>query len=338
MAKILTGITLLALLALQPSLSHAQVIDGIAAVVNEEVITSFELDKEYQQMQKEQEKLPPSEKMGLRSAALNRLVDKKLIDQKVRELDIKVLDEEVKLAIDDVKKQNSMTQEALVKALAGQGLSFDQYRAQLKEQLERLRLMSQEVRSKIQVGDQEIRDFYDANRAKFGAVEQFHARHIFFKVDRKGGAVELARVEAVAAGVLKEARAGKDFAELAKAHSNDPAAAKDGGDLGNFKKADMLPEIGDTVAAMKPGEVSELVMSQAGLHIIKLEEKTLSSGKPFTDVKADIEDLLYKKKADERFAQWVKDLRTSVAIEIKSVHATVLNLPKAPPGKCRGGL
>jgi len=187
MAKILTGITLLALLALQPGLSHAQVIDGIAAVVNEEVITSFELDKEYQLMQKEQEKLPPSEKMGLRSAALNRLVDKKLIDQKVRELDIKVMDEEVKLAIDDVKKQNNMTQEALVQALAGQGLTFEQYRTQLKEQLERLRLMSQEVRSKIQVGEQEIREYYEANRAKYGAVEQFRARHIFFKIDKKGG-------------------------------------------------------------------------------------------------------------------------------------------------------
>jgi peptidyl-prolyl cis-trans isomerase SurA len=317
MAKILTGFTILALLALQPSLSPAQVIDGIAAVVNEEVITTFELDKEYQLMQKEQERLPAGEKMGLRSAALNRLVDKKLIDQKIRELDIKVMDDEIKIAIDDVKKQNNMTQEALVQALAGQGLSFEQYRAQLKEQLERLRLMSQEVRSKIQVGDGEVREYYDANRAKYGAVEQFRARHIFFKIDRKGGAAELARVEAIAAGVLKQARAGKDFAELAKTYSNDPAAAKDGGDLGTFKKADMLPEIGDSVAAMKQGEISELVLSQAGLHIIKLEEISLSSGKPFSEVKADIEELLYKKKADERFSQWVKDLRASVAIDIK---------------------
>ena len=317
MAKLLTCITLLATLALHPGLAPAQAIDGIAAVVNEEVITTFELDKEYLLLQKEQEKLPAAEKMGLRSAALNRLLDKKLIDQKVRELDIKVLDDEIKAAIDDVKKQNNMTQEALVKALAGQGLSFEQYRAQLREQLERLRLMSQEVRSKIQVGDQEVRDYYEANRAKFGAVEQFRARHIFFKIDKKGGSAELARVEAVAAGVLKEARAGKDFAELAKTYSNDPAAAKDGGDLGTFKKADMLPEIGDSVAAMKPGEISELVLSPAGMHIIKLEERSQSSGKPFSEVKTDIEELIYKKKADDRFNQWVKDLRASVPIDIR---------------------
>jgi peptidyl-prolyl cis-trans isomerase SurA len=317
MVKILPGITLLAVLALHPNLSQAQVVDGIAAVVNEDLITTFELDKEYQQVQKDQDKLPPADRTGLRGVVLNRLVDKKLIEQKVRELDIRVLDDEVKLAIDDVKKQNNMDQEALVKALAAQGLSFEQYRTQLKGQLEQLRLMSQEVRSKIQVGEQEQRAYYDANRAKYGAVEQFHARHIFFKVDRKGGAAELARVEVVAAGVLKQARAGKDFAELARTYSNDPAAAKDGGDLGVFKKADMLPEIGDSVAAMKPGDISELVLSQAGLHIIKLEDKSQAAGKAFNDVKGDIEELLYKKKADERFAQWVKDLRASVAIEIR---------------------
>jgi peptidyl-prolyl cis-trans isomerase SurA len=318
MVKISTAITLLALLALHPAPAPAQVIDGIAAVVNEDVITTLELEKEYQLMLKEQERLPASEKTDLKGAALNRLIDKRLIDQKARDLDIKVLDDEVKLAIEDVKKQNNLTQEALVQALAGQGLTFEQYRSQLREQLERLRLMSQEVRSKIQVGDQEVQDYYNANLQRFGAVEQFRARHIFFKVDPKGGATELARVEGIAAGVLKEAKAGKDFIELARQYSNDPAAAKDGGDLGTFKRADMLPEIGDTVAAMKPGQVSDLVLSKAGLHIIKLEEKALGKARPLGEVKAEIEEILFKKKADERFAQWVKDLRASVPIEIKA--------------------
>jgi len=318
MAKIITGFMLLALLALHPNSSPAaQLIGGIAAIVNEEPITTVELDKEVQLMQKELEKLPPSERSSLRSVALNRLVDKKLIDQKIRELDIRVSDEEVRLAIEDVKKQNNISQEALEQALAGQGMSFEQYKRQLKEQLERIRLMSQEVRSKVQVGEREIREFYEANRARYGAEEEFRARHIFFKVEKKGGAEELAKAEKVAAEVLKEARAGKDFAELARQYSTDPAAARDGGDLGTFKRDDMVPEIGNTVAALKPGEVSDLVLSPAGLHIIKLEERKPGKGRPFEEVKDEIEEQLYKKKADERFAQWVKDLRTSAAIEIR---------------------
>ena len=320
MAKIITGIILLALLAL-PALhaapsSAAQVVSGIAATVNDEPITLFEVEKEYLQMQKEMEKLP-EDKAELKSAAVNRLVDKKLIEQKIRELDIRVSDEEVRLSIEDVKKQNNLTQEALEQALAGQGLTFEQYRTQLKEQLERLRLMSQEVRAKVQVGEKEIREYYEANRARYGGEEQFRARHIFFKVDKKAGVADLAKAEAAAAEVLKEAREGKDFAELAKKYSTDPAAARDGGDLGTFKKEDMVPEIGDTVAAMKPGEVSSPVQSPAGLHIIKLEERTKGPGRSFEEVKGEIEEILYKKKADERFAQWVKDLRASAAIEIK---------------------
>lgn len=317
MAKIIIGITVLALLALHPAPSTAKVVSGIAAIVNEEIITTVEVDKEHQLMQKEAEKLPSVDRAGLRSAAVNRLVDKKLIEQKIRDLDIKVTDEEVKFAIEDVKKQNGLSQEALEQALGAQGLSFAQYRAQLKEQLERLRLMSQEVRSKVQVGEREIRDYYDNNLASYGGSEQFRARHIFFKLDKKGGAEELAKAEALANEVLAKARAGEDFAELAKKHSDDPAAAKDGGDLGTFKKSDMLPEIGDTVAAMKPGEVSSVVLSPAGLHIIKLEEKSQGTGKPFEEVKDSIEELLYKKKSDERFAQWVKELRDGAVIEIK---------------------
>lgn len=317
MAKIITVMTVLALLALHPAPSTAKLISGIAAVVNEEIITTVEVDKEYLLMQKEAERVPGADKAVSRSAALNRLVDKKLIEQKIRDLDIRVSEEEVKSAIEDVKRQNNLTQEALEQALAGQGMPFAQYRAQLKEQLERLRLMSQEVRSKVQVGEREIRDYYEANRENYGGSELYRARHIFFKVDKKGGAEELAKQEALANQVLAKARAGEDFAELAKKHSSDPAAAKDGGDLGTFKKADMLPEIGDTVAALKPGEISALVLSPAGLHIIKLEEKSQGTGKPFEEVKDSIEELLYKQKSDERFAQWVKDLRASASVEIK---------------------
>ena len=285
--------------------------------MNDDIITVVEVDKEYAQLQKELEKLPASEKMGLRSAALNRLIDKKLIEQKIKELDIRVGDEEVRAAIDDVKKQNNLTQETLVQALAAQGMTFDQYRSQLKEQLERLRLMGQEVRSKVQVGEREMREYYEANRARYGGDQQFRARHIFFKLPKGAGAAEVATVERVAGEVLKEARSGKDFVELAKKYSSDPAAARDGGDLGSFKRSEMISEIGDAVAAMKPGQISDVVRSPAGLHIIKLEEKTEAKGKSFEEVKGDIEDILYKKKSDERFAQWVKDLRTSAAIEIR---------------------
>ena len=303
-----------------PLTASAEMISGVAAIVNDDVITTYEVDREVLQLSKEVEKKAPGEaadKDALRKAAISRLIDKKLIEQKIKELDIRIPEEELRQSIEDVKKQNNLTQEALVTALAGQGLSFDQYKAQLKEQLERLRLMSQEVKAKIQVGEREMKEFYDANRGKYGEEEFFRARHIFFKLGKNATESEIERVTATATKVMQEARSGKDFAELAKKYSEDPSAAKDGGELGTFKKGDMLPEIETAVAGMKAGEISDIVKTQAGLHIIRLDERTKGKMKPFEEVKSEIEDLLYKKKSEERFNQWVTDLRKSAAIEIK---------------------
>ncbi|GFE57009.1 peptidylprolyl isomerase [Geobacter sp. AOG1] len=316
----LLKIILLIALAILPALSAAEMVSGIAAIVNDEIITSYDVDKETANLVKEAEKKGPvsaTARGELRSSALNRLIDRKLTEQKIKELDIKVSEEEVRQSIEDVKKQNNLSQEALVAALAGQGLSFDQYKAQLKDQLERLRLMSQEVRAKIQVGEREMQEYYAANPTKFGAEEQFRARHIFFRLGKDATTQDIRRVMMTAANVLFEARSGKDFAELARKYSDDPGAKTDGGELGTFKKGEMLPEIETTVLKMNPGEISELVVTTAGIHIIKLEGRSAGKPKPFDEVKGEIEDALYRKKSEERFNQWLADLRKSASIEIK---------------------
>lgn len=315
---------LLFILASFPASALAKIMNGIAAVVNDQPITMHEVETESATVKKEAEKAGDTAAATperVRETALNRLIDKTLIDQKIKELNIQVSEEEVRQSIEEIKKQNNLTQESLVSALTAQGLTFDQYRAQFREQLERLRLMSQEVRSKIQVSAREVREYYDANPKQFGAEDMFRARQIFFKLGKNPPAEEVKRVMSVASGVLNEARSGKDFVQLAKQYSDDPRAAADGGDLGAFKKGDLLPEIEDTVTRMQPGDISDLVISPAGLHIIKLEERYQGAVKPLEDVKAQIEELLYKKKSDERFTQWLADLRKSAAVEMREAGA-----------------
>jgi peptidyl-prolyl cis-trans isomerase SurA len=302
------------------STAGAESLYGIAAVVNEELITLRELDREYAVVLKEQEKrgpVSPDVAARLKRDLLAAMIDKKLIKQKIKELNIVISEEEVRQSIEDIKRQNKMSQEALAAALLAQGISFDQYRAQMKEELERIRLMSQEVKSKIQVGEREIREYYDANSAAFSEEPTYRARHIFLKVDKKASNDEIKKIMAKAADVMAEAKNNSDFAALATKYSDDPGAAKDGGDLGTFKKGDMLPEIESAVITMMPGEVSELVTTPAGFHIIKLEEKSAGKLKPFETVKAAINDLLYRKKSEERFKQWAEELRKGAAIDIK---------------------
>lgn len=315
---------LAALLFLTPVHASAAVINAIVAIVNDEVVTLYEVNREAQPVIREAEKqsvLDDAARSQIRRMALDRLVEKRLIEQKIRELNIKVSEEEIRQAIEDVKKQNNMpSQETLVAALANQGLSFDQYRSQLQEQLEKLKLVSMEVRAKIHVSETEMREYYDANHAKYTEDESYRARHIFFKTGEKSPAEEIKRTMTTALMVLAEAKSGKDFAELARNYSEDPAARKDGGDLGTFKKGDMQAELESTILAMKPGEVSELVYTPVGFHIIKLEEKISGKLKPFEGLKAEIEEAIYRKKSEERFSQWAKDLRAKASVELKELN------------------
>jgi len=314
---------LLSCLLLLPVGAQAKVINAIAAIVNDDIITLYDVLREAQPALREAEKkatLDDDARNKIRQAALEQLIEKKLAEQKIHELNIKIGDDEIRQAIEDVKRQNKInSQEAFQAALASQGLTFDQYRAQLQEQLERLRLVSMEVRSKIQVGESEMRDYYEANLAKYSEDESFHARHIFFRISEKAPAEEIKRAMTSALLVLAEAKSGKDFIELAKTYSEDPAARKDGGDLGIFRKGDMLPELEKTILAMKPGEVSELVVTPAGFHIIKLEERIKGKVKPFESVKAEIEEAIYRKKSEERFNLWAKELRSKASVEVKDL-------------------
>lgn len=288
-------------------------------MVNDEPITTYDVDKEQEALGKGLDGKQVQDDAGkaqLRQVALNSLINKKLIEQKIRELDIKVADEEVRQAIEDVKRSNNLTQDSLKEALAARGVSFDDYKAQIKEQLERLRLISMEVRSKIQISEKEMREYYEANAEKFQVDEAFHARQIFLPVPSTASDEERKRIEATAEKVLAEARSGADFAGLARKYSRDASAAE-GGDLGFLKKDELLPEFEQALTRLKPGEISGLLRTGAGIHIVKLEELRQGKKQTFETAKPEVEDILYKKRSEERFNQWIEDLRKSASIEIR---------------------
>ena len=302
-------------------------VNSIAAIVNDDVITVREVVKESTPLIAEAQKkgmVDDSARRGIRKTVLDKLIDKRLTDQKIKALGIRIGDDEIRLSIEDVKKQNkNMTQEQLLEALKAQGYTLAQYEKQIREQLERLRLVSMEVRSKVHVSAREIQEYYDENRDKFSEEELFRARHIFVKINDKASPEDIKKAMARALEILYEARSGKDFGELAKARSDDPAAKKDGGDLGTFKRGEMLTDLEQAILPLKPGQVGELVSTPSGLHIVKLEEKITGRVKSLDKVKQEIEETLYRKKQDERFASWMKDLRAKASVEIKDTQGMI---------------
>ena len=294
-------------------------VTSIVAIVNDDIITSWEVNQALQLLIREAEKKAPlsdAARRELRSNVIAGLIDKKLAEQKIKELNIKVSDDELRQSIEDVKKQNKMTQEALVAALAAQGLTYEQYKTQLRDQLERLRLVSQEVKSKIQVGELEMREYYEANKSLFTEDESFRARHIFIKIPKNATAEQLDALNAKVETIWKETQGTADFAALAGKYTED-ATAKDGGSLGVFKKGDMQGEFVQLLERLKPGEVSGIIKTPSGFHIIKLEERIPGRVKSFEEVKPEIEERLYKKKSDERFSQWLAEMKKEATIEIR---------------------
>ena len=292
---------------------------SIVAVVNDDIITSWEVNQAMQPLVREAEKKAPltdAARRELRSNVITGLIDKKLAEQKIKELNIKVSDDELRQSIEDVKKQNNLTQEALVAALATQGLTYEQYKSQLRDQLERLRLVSQEVKSKIQVGDQEMRDYYEANKSLYTEEESYRARHIYIKIPKNATDEQLDALTARVEAILKETQGPVDFAVLASKYTED-ATAKDGGSLGVFKMGDMQGEFVQLLERLKPGDVSGIIKTPSGFHIVKLEERIPGRVKSFEEVKPDIEERLYKKKSDERFNQWLVEMKKEATIEIR---------------------
>ncbi len=179
----------------------------------------------------------------------------------------------------------------------------DAYRVPEKRKIKYLLIDLQALRSKVLVTEQDARRYYADNEQQFSTPEQVKARHILFKTGEGKNDEE---VKKRAEDVLAKAKAGADFAELAKKYSEDDSNAKNGGDLGFFGRGAMVKEFEDTAFAMQPGQISDLVKTQFGYHIIKVEEKKPAEVRPFDQVKAQNMDQLKWERAQKE-AQRISD-------------------------------
>ncbi len=175
--------------------------------------------------------------------------------------------------------------------------------------------MDAELSSVPGPSDAEAKDFYTKNPERFKQDETIHAAHILIRVDPKADAATKAQKKATIEQVLKKAKAGEDFGKLAQQHSQD-GSASNGGDLGDFPRGQMVPEFSDAAFALKPGEISGVVTTQFGYHIIKLIERKPSHVVAFEEAAPQIKQFLERQKKQEKQDAYVNDLKKKSKIEI----------------------
>jgi peptidyl-prolyl cis-trans isomerase SurA len=311
-------IAVLALVGLAAVLVPAsgQVVEEIVAVVNDDVITLSQYKEQFdatvQQLRStfQGEEYEKQYQM-LKNEMLNMMITDLLLMQQSKEKNINV-SEQVKMAIDNIKKENNIeSDDDLKRGLQQQGLDYGQWVKQLEDNMLKQATVYSEVDRTIVLDDSEIVGYYKLHPAEFTDPEEYRVRAIYLSTEGKTPeALEEARK--LISGKVK---AGEPFNALAKEYSDGPAKEAEG-DLGRFRKGELDKTLEQSVARLKAGETGDWIETKNGWYLLKLEEKKDSRLKTFEEVKKDVEERLYTEKKQKKLEEYLKTLREKSYIKI----------------------
>jgi peptidyl-prolyl cis-trans isomerase C len=289
-----------------------EVIPDVVARVNGVEIPKAELDRLVKQMEMQAGgPVPATQRDEFYRAMIDRLVTYTALVQEAKARKIDVPAAEAKKVSDEKiaeLRQQIPDQQAFNKALAERNMTLERLRADIRNDLAISKMMDAEVANMPPVGEADVKEFYDKNPDEFSGAR---ASHILI---RPQGFDEESKkkARATAEDVLKQARGGADFAELARKHSAD-GSAQQGGDLGFFTKSSMVPEFSKAAFALEPGQISDVVETQFGFHVIKLAERKSIELK---EASPRIHDFLTKQRLDERQQAFVAEVKNKSKIEV----------------------
>ncbi len=256
-------------------------------------------------------KIPPPMVQMLKKRTLDRLIDEHLIDRELAQADVAVDQGAIDKEFAKVKDRFPSDQ-AFKSFLNQNSLSSAQMRENLRKDLKLREVLADKYG--IRVTDQDVRDYYDANPTRFEREAQVQARHILIKVDKNASTEDVEKARQRADELSQQAKAGDDFAELAKKHSEGPSARR-GGDLGFFTKGRMVPEFAKAAFSMNPGEVSGPVRTSFGFHVIKVEATKPAGKVPFAEAEELIESQLERQKYRKAMQKFLAELEADAKIE-----------------------
>lgn len=287
----------------------------VLARVNGEAVTKVDFDRLIKNLElRSNQPIPAERRDTVYRQVLDELVTYTVLSQETRARNVAVTDVEVDSAVKQMRARMG-TDEDFKKALDARGMTLDKLKADTKVDISINKMVEAEVATQPPPTDPQVRDFYDKNPDKFKQDEAVRASHILFRVEENADAATKKKVMDEAQGVLKQARGGADFAELAKKHSADGSAAQ-GGDLNFFTRGQMVPPFDQAAFAMKPGEISDIVTTQFGYHIIKVTERRPPSTVPFEQVSERIKEFLTQQQKQQKADGFIQGLKQKAKIEV----------------------
>jgi peptidyl-prolyl cis-trans isomerase SurA len=297
---------------------HGQVVEEIVARVNDQVISLSDYERAEDQLEQEgqREGWSRQELYEQKHDLLRSLIDKQLLLSEGKQLGING-DDGVIRRLDDMRKQYHMaTMEDLEKAAEAQGVSWEDLKEQIRENVITSQVISQEVAPKIMVTPSEVQAYYDAHTRDFEEPEQVRLSEILIPTPDPDDAAQVATAEKQADNLEDRLKAGADFATLAKADSSGPTAAE-GGDLGDYKRGVLPKVMEDATFSLKPGKWTLPIRTRQGWLILEVTQHQDAGLQPLSDVQDEIQQTIGMQKMQPALRAYLTQLRNQAYLTIR---------------------
>jgi peptidyl-prolyl cis-trans isomerase C len=259
--------------------------------------------------------VPPERRDAIYRQLMDQLVAMKLLSQESIVRKITVPETEIESRLADVKKPFP-NEQAFTAALAERQMTLEKLKFEIRQQLQAMKLVDAEIRPTVNVTDAEVTDFYVKNPEKFQEPEAVRASHILIRTPDATDEAQKKKAKAEAQTVLAELKKGGDFAALAKQHSQDANSAVNGGDLGFVPRGQTVPVFEQAAFALKPGQLSGVVESPFGYHIIKVFAHRDARTVPLQEVKPQVQEFLTQQQMQQKTEAFVAKLKTKAKVEV----------------------
>ena len=315
--------------------SKDTLVEEIVARVNNQIITLSDYQKAAQGLQEEvrqdcqnctQDQIQ-AEIKDRQKNLLRDMIDQQLLIERAKDMSIDVETDLVK-RLDEVRKENNLaTMEDLEKAVEKQGIVWEDYKQQMKNGLLTQKVIQQEVGGRMDIGPDEVKKYYEAHKQDFNRPEQVDLSEILLSTDGKTPE-EAAAVKTKADDLHKRIVNGDDFAEMARRHS-DGSTAQDGGELGEFERNQLAPQLADAVFKLEKNGVTDVIQTKSGFEILKVNEHYQAGLQPLDKVSDQITNILYKQKMDPAMRDYLAQLREESYVTVKPGFVDTAAVPGA---------
>ena len=310
----------LSLPPLPPAISqNGTVVEDIVARINDQIISRSDVERNESQLQQDaaQNKLTPVELAASQHDMLRDMIDEQLLISKAKEMGLNA-DADVVRQLDEIRKKNNMESlDDLEKAARGQGVNFEDFKAQIRNQILKQEVVRDEVGRKLQLSEADETKYYNEHLNEFQQPETVHLSEILVPLPETATPEQIAQAEAKANDIKSKVMAGGDFAELAKQFSGGSTAAK-GGELGAYKKGGGLlaQVLEDQTFPLKVGESTQPIRTRQGFVILKVTEHTPAGPQPMKDVEQQIQEAVYMTQMQPALRTYLTKLRNDSYVNV----------------------